>query len=62
MTTCPNCPPGYDCETGNYSYDDFEEIRDEQKARLAVCRYPECECDRDHPCGDRLAAEPKETP
>lgn len=34
-TGCPNCPPGYDCSTGNYSFDDFEEIRDEQKARLA---------------------------
>jgi hypothetical protein len=47
--TCPNCPPGYDCESGNYytgdmqaagadpySYDDFEEIRDEQAARLAA--------------------------
>jgi hypothetical protein len=35
---CPNCPPGYDCETGNYSFDDFEEIRDEQKARRTADR------------------------
>jgi len=34
-SNCPNCPPGYDCESGNYSFDDFEEIRDEQKARRA---------------------------
>jgi hypothetical protein len=47
MPTCPNCPPGYDCESGNYytgdvqvtdpySFDDFEQIRDEQAARLAT--------------------------
>jgi hypothetical protein len=35
IPACPNCPPGYDCESGNYSFDDFEEIRDEQAARLA---------------------------
>lgn len=54
-TGCPNCPPGYDCATGNYSFDDFEEIRDEQKARRCApsawgCGYPDCECDRDCPC------------
>jgi hypothetical protein len=54
MTTCPNCPPGYDCETGNYYTGDIELITDVETAHTEAL-YEEIY--REWP-----AAEPKETP
>lgn len=49
-TACPNCPPGYDCWTGNYLTAQAADSRCAPEAW--GCGYPECECDRDYPCAD----------